>query len=261
MKYSDHIGLWRDELRTWVPSTLFDAHVHLSPPEVMEPFSPARRREALATFDSFTWEQYTDLSTRLFSGKNLLGLFAFPIPLREANRERANDYIIAIMRRDPRVHGFLLADPQDPRPSIAAYERARKAGAPFVGVKPYADLLGKSNFQSTMPECIPEGLLEFMDAKRLVLMLHTSGIGVGDAENRQYLRRVAERFPRIKVILAHMGRYVEPAQFFRFLDSGLLEECPNLYLDLSSASISEIYERFLRKVWLPDTRSGVYCSR
>ncbi|MCK5802508.1 MAG: amidohydrolase family protein, partial [Lentisphaeria bacterium] len=246
-KYEDHVALWRDELKAWMPSSVFDAHVHLCPPEAMGAFSAARRREALATFDSFTWEQYSDLTSQLFSGKNVLGLFAFPLPLQEVDLDRANDYIIEIMRLDARVHGFLLADPEDPRPSIAAYERARKAGVPFIGVKPYSDLLGRSNFECTMPEFIPEGLLEFMDAEGLVMMLHTSGIGVGDAENRRYLRRVADQFPRIKIILAHMGRYVQTEQFFRFLDSGLLEDCPNLFLDISSASAPEIYERFLER--------------
>ncbi len=245
--YCDHVGLWRDELRAWVPRSLFDAHVHLGPPEAMTPLSPQRRREALSTFTNITWEEFGDFYGRLFGGNELLGVFAFPFPLREVNLEEANDYIIELMRRERRVHGFFLAHPTDPRPSIAAYERALAAGAPFVGAKPYFDLIGKSNFKSTMPEFIPEGLLEFMNDKRLVLMLHTSGMGVGDAENRCYLRGMAARFPRVKVILAHMGRYVRPEQFFEFLESGLLEECPNFFLDISSASVPEVYERLLRR--------------
>lgn len=245
--YSDPAGLWRGELQEWMPASVFDAHVHLCPPEAMGTIPEERRRDALTTFDHFTWEEYMDSARQLFSGKRTIGLFAFPLPLREVDRAVANDYIVQIMRRDVRVHGFLLADPVNPAPSIAAYERAVDAGVHFTGVKPYFDLLGKSNFETTMPEFIPEGLLEFMEAERLVLMLHTSGIGVGDEQNRAYLRRLCARFPKITVILAHMGRYLRAEQCFEFLESGLLEDCPRLFADLSSVSIPEVYERFLAR--------------
>jgi hypothetical protein len=112
-------------------------------------------------------------------------------------------------------------------------------------VKPYYDLLGKSNLQTTMREFLPEDLLEFMEAERLVMMLHTSGIGVGDPDNHRFLRGLAGRYPRLKVILAHMGRYLEPRQFFDFLDSRVLEECPSLYLDTSWVVCPDVFERFL----------------
>ncbi|GEM_PF-882620 len=245
--YCDHVGLWRDELRRWVPRRLFDAHVHLHPPAAMGPLSPERLREALGTFTSLEWETCVALYGQLFSGKEIAGLFAFPLPLREARQIAANDYLIEIMKRDRRVHGFFLAHPTDPRPSIAAYERSLATGVPFVGAKPYSDLIGKNNFKCVMTEFIPEGLLEFMEAKKLILMLHTSGMGVGDAEVRRYLRWMAGRFPSVKVVLAHMGRYVRAEQFFDFLDSGLLEEFPNFFLDISSASAPEVHERFLRR--------------
>lgn len=251
MDYCDHIGLWRDELQEWAPKSLFDAHVHIGPARVISPMSAERLREALATFISLEYETLSDFYGRLYSGKEVVGLFAFPFPLREVRMDDANDYIVDVMKRHRRVHGFFLAHPKDAAPSIAAYERSVKAGAPFIGAKPYFDFLGKSNFVSTMPEFIPEGLWEFLDAGRLVLMLHTSGMGMGDADNRRYLKRMAERYPRVKVILAHMGRYVRAEQFFDFLDSGFLEECPSFFLDISSASIADVYERFLRreKLW------------
>lgn len=244
--YADHIGLWRDELRAWVPERIFDAHVHLGPKSsVQKKFTPDRLRQALSTFACLPWEKLSAFYPDLYSGKTLVGLIAFPFPLREVNLDAANDYLIDLMRREPRITGFAWAHPTDTGRTIAACERAESAGVRFRGVKPYVDLLGKSNFDATPPEFIPEPLLEFMNVRGLVMMFHTSGIGVGSREIQDYLRAVAGRYPRIKVVLAHMGRYVEARQFFDFMDSGVWKDCPTLFLDMSSASCPEVYERVL----------------
>lgn len=251
--YVDHIGLWREELRAWAPETIFDAHVHLGPAEVMGPLTAERRQEGLGAFTHLPWEELSEFYGDLYSGKTVAGLIAFPFPLREVNLEAANDYIIGLMRREPsdsagpRVRGFLLSHPTETHRAVRAYEKSLAAGVPFRGVKPYYDLLGKSNYRTTMPEFLPEDLLEFMNDKGLVMMLHTSGVGVGDRDNQKYLRSVATRFPCVKVILAHAGRYLDPRQFFDFMDSGVLEECPSLFLDTSYAACREVYECVLTR--------------
>ncbi len=249
--YSDPIGVWESALRDWLPPVLFDAHVHLGPPEAVGPVSAERRKEGLLAWTHLGWEELEGFYGRLFPGRRIAGAFAFPFPQREVDLDAANDYLVGVMRREPRVRGFLLAHPTEAHPSIACYQRALAAGVRFRGVKPYFDRVGKSNYQCTMPEFIPEGLLEFMDAEGLLMMLHTSGIGVGDPANRAYLRRLAVRYPNVRVILAHLGRYLQPEQFLAFLDSGLLEECPTLFLEISTGSVSALYQRILerRHLW------------
>jgi predicted TIM-barrel fold metal-dependent hydrolase len=85
-----------------------------------------------------------------------------------------------------------------------------------------------------------------MDSARLVMMLHTSGIGVGDPANQAYLRSLAMRCPRIKVILAHMGRYLKPEQFFDFMASDMMD-CPTMFLETSYVPRPEIYQRVLAR--------------
>ena len=79
------------------------------------------------------------------------------------------------------------------------------------------------------------------------MMLHTSGMGVGEAVNQAYLRRVTQQYPRVRIVLAHMGRYVRPEQFLAFMDSGVFDECPSLYLGTSSATCPEVYARVLER--------------
>jgi len=44
-KFSDHINIWRDELKEWMPEKIFDAHVHLGTSEgLLCAFSEERRK-------------------------------------------------------------------------------------------------------------------------------------------------------------------------------------------------------------------------
>ena len=251
-QYEDHVGLWADELRAWVPDRIFDAHVHVGPPEVVGEMRPERLREALSTFMSLRWEELLALYEQLYGGKEITGLVAMPFPQREIDLAAANSYLVDLMKRVPRLRGFMLSHPTDTRAAVADYERAEREGVRFVGVKPYADRLGKSNLDATMPEFIPTDLLEFMNGERLIMMLHTSGVGVGDPRNQRFLREVTGRFPDIRIILAHLGRYTEPHQFPGFLASGVLDECPSLYLEMSSATDAELYGKILANEGLWD---------
>jgi hypothetical protein len=241
---ADHVGLWAGRLRDWLPPEVFDAHVHLGPPEAMGAFAEARLKEPLSTFASQTWEEALESHRRLFPGRRLVGVFGFPFPLREVDPEAANRYVVAAARSDPRLRPFLLAHPTDARPSRDAFDRCQAAGVRPAGFKPYFDLLGKSNYATAMPEFIPEGLLDLMDAEGLLLMLHTSGRGMGEPRNQEYVLSILERRRRLRVILAHMGRYLELREFMAFAESEVFRH-PRLYLEMSSASLREVYERTL----------------
>ena len=242
--YCDHIGLWAGELSDWVPQEFFDAHVHLGVPAAMGPISPQRQQVPLCTFTSLDLAQLRGWHARLFPQRHISGIIAFPFPLREVDIASANRYLIETMRAEPELRGFLLAHPTDLGPTQAAWDAALEAGVRFFGVKPYFDLLGKDVLECSMGEFVPDSLLRFMEARQLVLMLHTSGSGMGEVANQQFVRDILEKFPGVRVVLAHMGRYLQAEEFFRFADSGLLE-LPGLYLEMSSATVPAVYARAL----------------
>ncbi|MCC7518970.1 MAG: amidohydrolase family protein [Verrucomicrobiae bacterium] len=252
--YQDHIGLWREELAAWLPDTIFDAHVHLGPPEAMGPIPLHRLQEPVTTFTALPLEELLQGYQAVYAGKTIAGMIAFPFPLREVRYEVANEYIARLMARDPRVRGFILANPRDTASTIRQYHALQKGGARFRGVKPYYDLLGKpmpfSSLHTDMEEFVPDELLEFMDAERLILMLHTSREGMGHPGCQRFVRRITERWPHVKVILAHMGRYTNKRQFLDFMDSGVWQH-PNIFLEMSSASEPDVYAAALqhRELW------------
>ena len=181
----------------------------------------------------------------------LVGIFGFGLPSREINIDAANDYIISLMREEESFKGFALADPYDTKKIIRSFEKAVKAGVRFSGVKPYYDFLGKSNFDTTMGEFIPRDLLDFMNSEKLIMILHTSGVGMGESDNQEFVISMAKEFPRIKIILAHMGRYTKAEQFYDFLNSDVMSY-PSIFLGTSSVTERGVYKRLLSRADLHD---------
>jgi len=250
IQYEDHIELWEKELKYWVPEKIFDAHVHLGPVEAVGEISPERLKLPLTTFTNLRLEELTAWYEKLYRTKRVEGLIAFPFPLQEVNLETANRYIISIMQKKPEIKGFILSNPKNTRTTVKQFQEALKDGVRFYGVKPYFDLLGKSNYETIMPEFIPRDLLEFMDTEGLILMLHTSGIGMGERANQEFVISIADDFPQIKIVLAHFGRYLKLQHFSDFLESRVLDY-PSIFLEMSSVTQSEIYKMALgrRRLW------------
>lgn len=252
--YQDHVKMWRKELRDWLPDELFDAHLHLGPASAMGTIESHRFREALTTYSSLTWENASSLFANLYSGKKLSGVIAFGFPLREVDIDAANDYIADLADRESAVHGFILSDPKNTPRTIAHFQRRKRAGRGFIGVKPYYDLLAKSIpascFHSRCEEFVPDDLLEFMNHEHLACMLHTGGIGVGADHVQSFIRKVATAYPNVRLILAHMGRYTESGQFMEFLRTDL-PFAPNVWLETSSATSPDVYEACLKceRLW------------
>ncbi len=76
----------------------------------------------LLTWTSLLWDDFVQTYGELFPGRDLVGLFALPFPQREVALVAANDYLIALLAREPRAKGFLLADPRDPASRTVAPE-------------------------------------------------------------------------------------------------------------------------------------------
>lgn len=245
-KYSDHIGLWKQELKSWIPDTVFDAHVHLGLPDVIGKINDERLKEPLLTYKSLSWQEVQDFYDKLYSGKTIAGMIVFPFPFRETDIEAANQYIIDLMKKTSLIKGFLLSDPFDIKRTVKIFDTAIKQDIRFYGVKPYYDLLGKSNFKTTMPEFISDKLLDFMNSEKLIMMLHTSGIGMGDKNNQAFVKSITDKFQNIKIILAHMGRYINLEQFDAFIESDVIKH-HNIFLEMSSATKKEVYDKVLAR--------------
>ena len=241
MAYQDHLGLWKNELEQWMPENVFDAHIHLGLREFMlRKFSPERLKLALSSFGHMSIEELDDIYRKLYNCKNIVGIFAFPFPFPEIDSDAANAYIIKLMKKDRRIKGFILPNPAKISDLMKTFAAAEKEDVIYSGVKPYFDLLGKTRGDTELREILPEKLLSFMNSEKLMLTLHSTDGGIGDENLINSLARIVEKFPNIKIILAHMGIYIKEGDFESFMKSAL-PDSENIFLDISFASEKSVY--------------------
>ena len=112
---------------------LYDVHVHVGPAAVMGPLRDEHRKLPLATFSHLTFEELETWYGRLFSGKRIAGLIAFPFPLHEVDIEAANRYLLELMKREPRVKGFALRIRPTPVGRLPCWRRPWRRACDFRG--------------------------------------------------------------------------------------------------------------------------------
>ena len=69
---------------------------------------------------------------------------------------------------------------------------------------------------------------------------------MGDPRCQEWTRRAVGKYPNVKIILAHMGRYFHAEQFFEFFVTDVFDH-PNLFLETSDAMVTEIYAQMLTR--------------
>lgn len=248
-RYEDHIGLWENELKDFMPSRFFDVHGHIGMEDFVSEIDEERKLSALMTYTGMEWEELLGVYRDMYSGKEVRYVCGFGFVIREVDVEKANSYIIRKAKEDKRLLPFLIHTPRNPQALISGYEEAKKMGVKIYGVKPYYEFAKKSgNFgpmDVELEEFVTPDMLKFCDENGLVLMLHTCDIGMGSPKLREKVQNILDTYKNIKLILAHMGRFFVKEEFFAFLDSGFLEKNKNrdFWFDVSSVTDKEVLER------------------
>ena len=236
------LRIWEEELEPLLPERIFDIHTHvfkwefdLNPPSDAPFFVEARRRfptvgrEALAAADAV-----------LLPGRRVRRL-AFPFPFTpRCDFDGSNVWAAQQaaeqgdrIRRSPRVDA--RASEYDPR--------CGRCGGPekngFLGFKPYRFYSTTGDpVECRITDFLPEGQLEVADARGLLVMLHLSKRrGIANSENLADLRRLSERFPNIKWILAHCARSYYPAPIRKA--AAVLRDLKTAWYDVSSVCDSD----------------------
>ncbi len=204
-------------LASRLPEALFDAHVHLQPPG-KAPHGSALTRAG--------WRR--DLGRQVGVARLTGGLF-MPMPGR-GQPIKANDWILNQKDWQAQDRLLVLAAPDMPRQRLEEWlERDR-----VVGLKPY-HLFGaskSSTFDLPLEAFCPEWFWELCAARDAVLMLHlVRPHALADETNLSYLRGCAERYPRVRVVLAHAGRGFHAPD--TVAAAGSLAHLPNLWFDSS----------------------------
>lgn len=198
---------YENELHDWLPQKMIDIHCHV--------WLKCLTNEAGDRFArTVTWPQLVaaenpieDLAESyrlMFPGKDV-GALMFSLVRPGDDFDPLNAYVAESARRYPQFTGLLFATPAW---SAETFERKIIEGG-FVGAKVY---LNHSPAYLPMEEIrifdfLPHHQLEVLDRHGWIVMLHIPRNGrLKDRVNLAQMLEIEQRYPNVKVIIAHVGR-------------------------------------------------------
>ncbi len=221
-------AIFAEEFEDWLPRRLFDAHIHLFPPEAIRRDQGFKPESIYMKFGgAHTLEQFQDCARQALPGREV-GCLSFGTPGFHVDLEISARYSGQVSDHRTRF-ALALVTPQcrleDVRRRIEQYR--------LLGYKPYRNMVqGKTGEAVEIVDMLTPAQLEYADARGLILMLHIpKAKRLADPLNQQQMVALCRRYPNLKVIFAHVGR----AYYWRCLEGMLdgIAACPNAWVDTS----------------------------
>lgn len=204
------IRIWQDELDDFVPGRVFDVHTHIYrwafdlADHATSPFADSIGR----CFPEVTWELADQVDARLMPGRSVERLaFPFPFP-GPCDFDGSNRYVAAETRKGKSSRGLMLIHPAMSAAEVEATIRREH----LIGFKPYRFYASTGDaVQCRMTDFMPEHQIAVADRLGLIIMMHISKRdAIGDPENIEDIKRLSDKYPGAKWILAHCARSYSP---------------------------------------------------
>lgn len=229
-------AFWAEHLEPWLPSRIIDAHVHVTDPALRrEPMTEAMRRQYWVNevFECLDGPAAEHCYRTVFPGRETRCL-AFGFPDLAFDLEGGNDYA----QRECQRLGWLNLAVIRPQWSPARVEAAL-ARPGVIGVKPYYALIGAdpnsrdAHLEASIFDFLPHPILEVLDDRQAWVTLHVPKADrLGHPDNLREIRELRRRYPRIVLVLAHLGRcYTEEHALEALVP---LSDDPGIYFDTSA---------------------------
>ncbi len=216
--------LFESELDSFVPERIFDAHAHLYNVDYFpqDDIPPALLRGPRVV-DA---DVYLAHMAELLPGRSISAL-AFPFPRGRLQMTPANGFVAAESAKIPGSRGQMMVAPTDDPEMIR--ETVRSNG--LVGLKCYHLYSPVTpTMHSPIEAFLPEEQVRIAHEERLSITLHiVRERSLADPENQRTIRRYAETYPDMRLILAHAGRGFNPHHTIEGI--GSLAGLTNVYFD------------------------------
>jgi glutamate-1-semialdehyde 2,1-aminomutase len=236
-----NLKIVNDELNDFLPEKIFDAHIHISPPEGFLPGKPFSCGGV--PINSYTYEELAADLKIAYPGRHTEAMcFGFPYP--SLDLERNNAYVGG----GGDFRKFFPLRLLDPQRDTADKVNADIDRYGFLGLKPYPDYARPNDIANAeIPEMLPDWAMAIAHERRLIVMLHIPrSKRLEDPLNRRQIRELCARWPGAKIIIAHVGRAYYLRGVTGFLDD--LLEFPNLYFDVAMVQHWEVIAYLFRQV-------------
>jgi glutamate-1-semialdehyde 2,1-aminomutase len=215
----------------FVPAKVFDIHTHLFH---SRHFAEGKRPAFLDEDRGYGLRDFDEAMARWLPSREVEGLF-FGYPSAGNDRAGENAWLheqIAPVVKSINTRALVLAAPED---DPATVRRMLESGV-FIGIKPYrlyADV--EDTRHATIESFTPEWMWQLCHEFDGVLMLHIMRDGgITDPHNVETLRRLCRRYPRCRLVLAHVARSFN----YRHAREGLraLVDLDNVTVDTSAVT-------------------------
>ncbi len=212
------------ELAGFIPPKVFDAHCHLW----LENEVQFRLPDFSGDVDT---NEYMRLIEDLHPGRTRGALFlSFATPTHPEGQHRMNEFVGRETARNSAFRGEFFVRPEDDPEWVR--QEVRRLG--LHGLKCYHTFSAtKPTWEADIPDFLPERLVKVADDEGWVITLHmVKSRAVADPSNIHWIRHYCERYPNMKLILAHSARSFQPAHNLEGLPK--LTGLDNLYFDTSA---------------------------
>lgn len=232
LQFTNKEVVWQALLMAWLPETIIDVHSHCNAAKHVHSMDERTWGHMLSTFPWLTLEESVLLHERFFPGKRVRTL-RFAKTFRGVDHRAANEYLLTGSTQDDRVALYGL--PDDPTYTIAQMRTGR-----YAALKMYYSYLSPPAteiYRYFRPE-----ILAVAQELDLPIILHLPRIVTRCADQ---LRRLLTDFPRLHIVLAHMGltKMVVPGleKLYREFATH-----PNVFLDTAMVPDTDVLALGLR---------------
>jgi uncharacterized protein len=237
--------LYETELRGFLPEDIIDIHAHLAVPGTMAQPSPERlsRYWVLHVPMEQTPEEFLEAYDLLLPGKRVFST-VFALPLMESDIAAQNKSVLEASRRYPsQINPFLVVTP-----CVTEDEIDRAFAQGFAGLKPYPDfVISDHPGEERIREFLTPAMCAVADRRKLPVILHIAkSKRFADLENLRDLLDMAQRYPGMRLIIAHFGRSYTPW----FLEKALefLGDNHPWWYDFSAVTNPEVFHMALEQI-------------
>jgi glutamate-1-semialdehyde 2,1-aminomutase len=214
------------ELDTFVPDNVFDAHAHLYELGHWNSSEAMKAGPAVASL-----EIYREQIQWLLPGRKPTGLF-FGVGFNETSRKLSNTFVARELSKDPGSRGLLIVSPRQDSSQVGA--EIQSLG--MAGLKVYHTFCNRTpTWEAEISEYLTEEHVHAANEGGLVIMLHmVKARALADPVNQQQIRSYCERYPNMKMVLAHAARGFNP--FHTMQGVGALKGLHNVWCDTSGVT-------------------------
>lgn len=243
------IEFYEKYLNDFLPDEFIDIHTHVW----LEDFTDTTLSEDENPIRAVTWpklvakdnsiEDLLQTYKLMFPGKTVTPLI-FGNPNLIYDLDKSNRYISACAEKY-KVPALMLARPE--MSGKAVLREIMEKG--FFGIKVYLNYAKPYIPQNEIRifDFVTHEQLEVLNDTGLLLMLHIPRKErLKDILNLMQLKEIEKRYPRVKLIVAHVGRaYCEEDIGNAF---EVLSDCENMVFDISANCNSQVFKRLIKAV-------------